>query len=763
MDTNKCDSSSIDSSNSRSSVRRRPRGLSYQTEHQGVKETTRKMTLKSSSNDSCLDEILDIPITTVTVDSRGIDRASCCASIDDTSTLATTIGDDDEDEAHCVPLTPVPNNNNDDVPSNKHSNKPLRRYYVAYAFGLWMMELLIVVSLKQCGMLDPAFRLDEAVDKASGFSKYVETAVAQLKETIPLAAVHYLAQETKRPGFQLARQGAQAKYPVVMVPGFVTSGLEVWGGQPCAKKHFRQRLWASLGGARSFLMDPYCWRQHMMLDPFTGGDPTGIRMRASQGFEAADFFFAGYWVWNKLIENLADVGYTPSTMSMEAYDWRLSFPMLEKRDGYLTKLKSKIEDMHKTTGKKVVLTSHSMGTLLVHYFFTWVTTAERKGGAGGGRDWVGKHVHAYVNIAGSHLGVPKAATALLSGEMSDTVFIGTMESMVEQFFGRRLRRDLWSTWGALWTMLPKGGDALWGPGADMCHPRLDCDQLCPKATALPLISMTDDTHQGLSEGLMVNNETVAVLNCTLQTFLAQDGHSVEDTIYFIQNYGAGLGPDTAAAKQHSLYGQEKPSSRTWHDPIRTPLPHAPKTQIFCLYGTGIETERAYYYQRNYAHQSMANNKSDNTNVFVFDDPPLVLNSSVVDDNQKVRYGIRYSDGDGTVPLISLGYICVDAWSRKSSNLNPSKSKVYTREYLHQAEFTVDDPLRKGAHSSDHVDILGNVEMTEDLLRVVTGFEVEKIQQNRIASDIERISAEINAHPLGGIRNRRTKSLASKCS
>jgi hypothetical protein len=34
--------------------------------------------------------------------------------------------------------------------------------------------------------------------------------------------------------------------------------------------------------------------------------------------------------------------------------------------------------------------------------------------------------------------------------------------------------------------------------------------------------------------------------------------------------------------------------------------------------------------------------------------------------------------------------------------------VYTREYKHKSEFTVDDPMRGGPHSSDHVDILGKL-------------------------------------------------------
>ena len=48
-----------------------------------------------------------------------------------------------------------------------------------------------------------------------------------------------------------------------------------------------------------------------------------------------------------LPENLADVGYDAGSMSMEAYDWRLAFRVLEERDGYLTHLKHKIEAYHK--------------------------------------------------------------------------------------------------------------------------------------------------------------------------------------------------------------------------------------------------------------------------------------------------------------------------------------------------------------------------------------------------------------------------------
>ena len=40
-------------------------------------------------------------------------------------------------------------------------------------------------------------------------------------------------EEKSRVGYQLAEQNATAKYPVVIIPGFTTSGLELWQGKPC--------------------------------------------------------------------------------------------------------------------------------------------------------------------------------------------------------------------------------------------------------------------------------------------------------------------------------------------------------------------------------------------------------------------------------------------------------------------------------------------------------------------------------------------------
>ena len=54
---------------------------------------------------------------------------------------------------------------------------------------------------------------------------------------------------------------------------------------------------------------------------------------------AADYLIPGYWLWAKVIQNLADIGYDSDDMLMACYDWRLAFPILETRDKFLSELK----------------------------------------------------------------------------------------------------------------------------------------------------------------------------------------------------------------------------------------------------------------------------------------------------------------------------------------------------------------------------------------------------------------------------------------
>jgi phospholipid:diacylglycerol acyltransferase len=73
-------------------------------------------------------------------------------------------------------------------------------------------------------------------------------------------------------------------------------------------------------------------------------------------------------------------------------------------------------------------------------------------------------------------------------------------------------------------------------------------------------------------------------------------------------------------------------------------------------------------------------------------------------------------------------------------------KVVTREFQHTLSSFLEarqaglDVLRGGVNTADHVDIMGNFLLLEDIIRIATG---NTTLENRIYSNVEEISAKIN--------------------
>lgn len=219
---------------------------------------------------------------------------------------------------------------------------------------------------------------------------------------------------------------------------------EMWAGRKCAASYFRQRLWGTLSMFKLFVLDKECWISHMELEGPEGDDPDGVRIRAAQGFEAADYCGAcapraglsccprmlmpscacadvgGYWVWALLIESLADVGYSPNNMHVASYDWRLPYAKMELRDQYFTRLRYQIEMLVTMHGEKVAIVAHSMGANVVQYFMQWISSPH------GGKlssAWVHEHVSQVIAIGPPWLGCPKVVTGMLMGESRDFTYL----------------------------------------------------------------------------------------------------------------------------------------------------------------------------------------------------------------------------------------------------------------------------------------------------------------------------------------------------
>eukprot|EP01105_Mastigella_eilhardi_P015273 TRINITY_DN347_c0_g3_i10.p1 TRINITY_DN347_c0_g3~~TRINITY_DN347_c0_g3_i10.p1 ORF type:complete len:437 (+),score=95.63 TRINITY_DN347_c0_g3_i10:795-2105(+) len=428
-----------------------------------------------------------------------------------------------------------------------------------------------------------------------------------------------------------------------------------------------------------------------MLDPETGLDPPEIKLRPANGMEAADYLLPGYWVWARVIEHMAQVGYDTNNMYMFGYDWRLGFPDIERRDSGFSKLKFSVEVLHHATGQKVVIAAHSMGGPLLLHFFNW---AESSLGGNGGDSWVNDHVHAVIGIGSTWLGTPKAVSACLSGEMRDTAHFGPLQGyLVDNFFSKAQRRRLFHSWGSIGSLLPVGGNGVWGD-----------DKSAPDDFAGADLNFTAGRTVRFDNGTwMTMDETMNLLQ----------HDPVASRFFRTYSFGGALTPGA------------RDDMRRWGNPLETPLPRARNLTIYCLYGVGKNTERAYHYS------SVPTSGGNGGGVMM-----NTINTHVHAAAGNVTSGVQDTNGDGTVPLVSLGYMCVDGWPNHPE-LNPSGIRVVTKEYKHNP-FVLD--LRGGQATGDHVDIMGNAQLLADVLHIATGHE-ENFHPS-IVSNVEEIARRV---------------------
>lgn len=515
-------------------------------------------------------------------------------------------------------------------------------------------------------------------------------------------------------GDQMAARGLSAMYPVVLIPGVISTGLESWSTSPEYRTFFRQKMWGGFHMVQQVTFNKDKWMAALMLDPVTGLDPAGAKVRAAEGIDAASSFIHGYWIWSKIVENLAVVNYDTNNLYLAPYDWRLSYYNLEERDGYFSKLKAMIEGFKKRQGRKVVLTAHSMGSTVLLYFFKWVESPHH---GGGGSEWVENHVEAVISVAGTHLGVAKAMAAFLSGEMKDTVQMNPAATYVlERFFSRKERGKLFRSWPGSASMWVKGGNAVWGNGTFAPD---DAENASHTHGELIAFRHALATTQDLEVGNMTADQAGTwVLEHTPTTFQKM----------MATNYSNGIERDEEQLARNNL------DHRKWTNPLEVQLPYAPSMKYYCVYGHGKETERSYWYARGeFEHDesspdgsnAMCSNASDCLTPRAPLDLPLMrrswIDAEYTDEaaQPKIRNGVKMGEGDGTVSLLSLGAMCVEGWKRK--RWNPAGIKVVTVELPHRP---IPSIPRGGANTSDHVDILGSTALNEIILKVATGAGAE---------------------------------------
>jgi phospholipid:diacylglycerol acyltransferase len=342
------------------------------------------------------------------------------------------------------------------------------------------------------------------------------------------------------------------------------------------------------------------------------------------------------------------------------------------------------------------------------YFFKWVEHGDY--GAGGPL-WVNTHIEAWINISGCMLGAAKGLTAVLSGEMKDTAQLNAFAVYgLERFLSREERAEIFRAMPGISSMMPKGGSAVWG---NMTWAPDDRQSPIQNTSFGPFISFKPPINSSLTRA---NNLTMTDAFSYLMSH-SEDWYS--DAVQHAYSHGV------AHTKAEVERNEDIP--RTWLNPLEARLPLAPDLKIYCFYGIGKPTERAYFYKESH------NPLNPNINI--------TIDTGFTSANGDVDHGVIFGEGDGTVNLLSTGYVCSKAWKPASEGgirrYNPAGVNVKVYEMPHEPDrFSP----RGGPNTGDHVDILGRSSLNDLILRVAGG-KGDEIEEN-VVSRIREISDKV---------------------
>ena len=93
------------------------------------------------------------------------------------------------------------------------------------------------------------------------YSIYVRNSFEHLLTKYNLTSEEYRL----RPGQRLAAY-RQASMPIIIIPGIISTGLELWQGEKCAEGRFRHRFWTSMQMVDNIGRDHQCWLRHISLN-----------------------------------------------------------------------------------------------------------------------------------------------------------------------------------------------------------------------------------------------------------------------------------------------------------------------------------------------------------------------------------------------------------------------------------------------------------------------------------------------------------------
>ena len=198
---------------------------------------------------------------------------------------------------------------------------------------------------------------------------------------------------------QTLSQGQQ-RPPIFLLPGLASTRLVAWKFKSCPMHPLlsdikvQDYVWLNINLLFQMgTLDPACWQECMTLgrnQTDTDDVETGCKLRPDEGLDAISSLAPGslgstllvggtntVYAW--LIQWLADnLGYDVTNIIGLPYDWRLSPNVMERRDGFLTLTRRRIEAAVKSNGAPGIMVAHSMGNTVFRYFLEWLRQEMRE-------------------------------------------------------------------------------------------------------------------------------------------------------------------------------------------------------------------------------------------------------------------------------------------------------------------------------------------------------------------------------------------------
>lgn len=231
----------------------------------------------------------------------------------------------------------------------------------------------------------------KVVDKHWGSDETILKMRDELRNAGNGASVH--SNEDENDGERKKDPHYNRRPPIFLMPGLASTRLVSWKYKSCSNPllsdvNVQDYVWMNINMLLQMAtIDDKCFLECMTLglnQTDMNDVDVGCKLRPDEGLDAISSLAPGTFGSNLLVGGkntvyawltqwLADnLGYDVSSIIGLPFDWRISPDIMEKRDGFLTLTRRRIEAAVASNGAPGIMVAHSMGNNVFRYFLEWL-------------------------------------------------------------------------------------------------------------------------------------------------------------------------------------------------------------------------------------------------------------------------------------------------------------------------------------------------------------------------------------------------------